>query len=171
MSSTMMMERTGMSVPGMGVPGMGTPVVGGQVTVPTTPNYLMVPRCTYKFETCQGGCKIYCVCDDKTACSMMQNLCSMLTGGVCSCCVYYNGMPVCTYNFTMGMCTCETTEQGVCFTCTSGDTKCCEMIQAYCQCLSTMVKDGCHCCFYMCNTPVCYGCCESSVACKTSTKK
>ena len=36
----------------------------------------------------------------------------------------------------MGMCKCEMTENGVCVTCTSGDSKCCEMIQACCDCLS-----------------------------------
>ena len=32
MSSTMMMERTGMGMPGMGVAGMGVPTMGGPTT-------------------------------------------------------------------------------------------------------------------------------------------
>ena len=57
-----------------------------------------------------------------------------------------NGMMVCTCNLTMGLCRCEMTEQGVSLTCTSGDTKCCEMIQACCDCMTTMLKCGCTCC-------------------------
>jgi hypothetical protein len=32
------------------------------------------------------------------------------------------------------------------------------MIQACCECMSTMMKDGCMCCVMMNNTPVCCGC-------------
>ena len=145
--STMMMERTGMA-------GMGT-----SAAMPTTPNWMMVPRCTFKFEKCTGGMKIYCVCDDKVACSMMQNLCTMLAGGMCSCCMMMNGMMVCCCNLTMGMCKCEMTEKGVTVTCTSGDAKCCDMIQACCDCMTTMMKAGCTCCVMMNNTPVCCGNC------------
>src|SRR5688500_18909480 len=63
MSNTMMMERTGMAYPGTGYPGVGTPVGATGVS---TPNYVMVPRCTYKFENCPCGMKIWCACDDKT---------------------------------------------------------------------------------------------------------
>ena len=100
-------------------------------------NFVMVPRCTIKMEKCTGGMKITCVCDDKMACSMMQNLCTMLAGGMCSCCCMMNGMMVCCCNLTMGMCKCEMTKDGCCITCTSGDTKCCEMIQACCDCMTT----------------------------------
>src|SRR5437016_3390581 len=55
MSSTLMMERTGMGMPGMGVPGMGVPTMGPQTGAPTSGNYVMVPRCTLKFEKCAGG--------------------------------------------------------------------------------------------------------------------
>jgi len=124
-------------------------------------NWLVVPRCTLKFEKCQGGMKVQCVCDDKVACSMMQNLCTMLQGGMCSCCVQMNGMTVCTVNFTMGLCKCEMTEHGVCVTCTSGDQKCCEMIQACCDSLYCLVNSGCTCCVLMNNTPICCGTTES----------
>lgn len=164
MNSTMMMERSGMGMPGMGVPGMGAPGMGTVTGAPTSPNYVMVPRCTMKFEKCTGGMKLTCACDDTMACSMMQNLCTMLAGGLCSCCVMHNGMIVCTCNFTMGHCKCEMTDKGVSFTCTSGDAKCCEMIQAYCDCLGTMVNAGCTCCVLMNNTPVACGCCESAPA-------
>src|SRR5579884_3413038 len=130
MSSTMMMERTGLGMPGMGMPGMGASTVGTPPVAAPTSNYLMVPRCSMKFEKCQGGMKIICSCDDPMACSMMQNLCSMLQGGMCSCCCTLHGMVVCCCYLTMGMCKYEMTEDGCCITCTSGDSKCCEMIQA-----------------------------------------
>ena len=159
MSSTMMMERTGTSVPGMGYPSYGTPTVGAPTGMTTGTNWMMVPRCTFKVEKTTGGCKITCVCDDKMAASMVQSLCTMLAGGMCSCCVMLNGMTVCTCNFTMAICKCDMTKDGVCVTCTSGDAKCAEMIQACCDCLSTMLKSGCTCCLLMNNTPVCCGCC------------
>jgi hypothetical protein len=68
-----------------------------------------------------------------------------------------NGMVVCTCNLTMGMCQCEMTKDGVKITCTSGDPKCCEMIQACCECMACMMKDGCTCCILMNNMPVCCG--------------
>jgi hypothetical protein len=68
-----------------------------------------------------------------------------------------NGMMVCTYNLTMGMCRCEMTEQGMCMTCTSGDPQCCAMLQACCDSLCCMMEAGCTCCFMMNQTPVCCG--------------
>src|SRR5712691_5948169 len=125
MSTAMMMERTGMAMPGMstsGMPGMGTPA-----TMPTTSNWMMVPRCTFKVEKCTGGMKINCICDDKMAVSMLQNLCTMMAGSMCSCCCMMNGMMVSCCNLTMGMCKVDMTKDGCCITCTSGDAKCCEM--------------------------------------------
>jgi hypothetical protein len=162
MSSAVMMERTGVGVPGMSVPGVGTPTVGAPTGVPGGVNYLVVPRGTVRFEKCTGGFKIYCTCDDKTACSMVQNLCTMLAGGMCSCCVTYNGLTCCCCNFTMGMCKCEMTDAGVCFTCTSGDTPCCQMLQSCCDCVCAMVEAGCCCCVCLSGTPVCCGTCDSS---------
>src|SRR5438034_833090 len=118
MMSTMMTERTG-----MGMPGMGT-TMGSPTGMPTGTNWLMVPRCTFKVEKCQGGMKITCSCEDKMAVSMVQNLCTMLQGGMCSCVCTMNGMTVCCCNLTMAMCKCEMTKDGVSVTCTSGDTKC-----------------------------------------------
>jgi hypothetical protein len=154
--TTMMMDRgtmTGMASAGMASPGMGTPM-----GMPTGMNMMMVPRCTLVIEKCTGGMKISCSCEDKTACSMMQNMCTMLAGGMCSCCMMMNGMMVCCCNLTMGMCKCEMTPKGCSITCTSGDAKCCEMIQACCACMNTLLKAGCTGCVMMNNTPVCCGC-------------
>jgi hypothetical protein len=156
MTNTMMMDRTGMGMPGMGMPGMGSSPMGG-TTAPMMPNMLMVPRCTMKMEKCTGGMKIVCSCDDPMACSMMQNLCMMLQGGMCSLCCMMNGMMVCCCNLTMGMCKCEMTKDGCCLTCTSGDAECCKMIQACCDCMATMMACGCTCCCCMNNTPICCG--------------
>jgi hypothetical protein len=155
--STVMVERTGMGMPGVGVPGLGTPPLGAPTGTPMAANWLMVPRCTLRFEKCQGGLKVHCVCDDKMACSMVQNLCQMLQGGMCSCYVQFNGMTVCMCNFTMGLCKCDLTDSGVVVTCTSGDSKCSEVLQAYCECLNTQMNAGCTCCVLMNNTPVCCG--------------
>src|SRR5262245_28690779 len=162
MSSTMMMERTGMGIPGMGLPGVGTPTLGAPTAFPSATNWMMVPRCTYKFEKCQGGFKIHCICEDKLACSMIQNLCSALAGGMCSCCCMLNGLQVYYCNLTMGMCKYETTDKGCTITCTSGDQKCCEMIQACCDCLHCLFESGCTCCVLINSTPVCCGTTEMS---------
>jgi hypothetical protein len=172
MSSTLMMERTGMGLPGMTMPGLGAPTLGAPTGVASTGGYLMVPRCHLKFEKCTGGLKLTCTCDDKMACSMLQNLCTMLAGGMCSCCVTLNGLTVCTCNLTMGLCRCEMTETGCTLTCTSGDQKCCEMIQACCDCLSTLLNAGGTCCLLMNNTPVACGCYETTSSMgKTPAKK
>ena len=157
MSSTMMMERTGMALPGMGVPGLTPSSVGTPTGLPVGTNWMMVPRCTFKVEKCTGGVKVTCTTDDKMACSMMQNLCTMLAGGMCSCFMMMNGMMVCGCNLVMGMCKCEMTKDGVSITCTSGDAKCAEMIQACCDGMAALLKGGCTCCLMMNHTPVCCG--------------
>ncbi len=166
MSSATTTERT-TGYPGMGVSGFATPTVGTPTGVSGTTNWMMVPRCTFKVEKCTGGFKLTCSCEDKMACSMVQNLCTMLAGGLCSCCVMMNGMLVCCCNLTMGVCKFESTSDGVCLTCTSGDASCCSMIQACCDCLSCMMEAGCTCCFLVNNTPVCCGTTDSS---KSGTK-
>ena len=152
---TAMMNPTMMGMSPTMPTGMGMPTTGATPAM----NVPMVPRCTMKFEKCQGGMKITCSCTDQTACGMMQNLCTMLAGGMCSCCCMMNGMLVCTCNLVMGMCKCDMTKDGCVVTCTSGDAKCAEMIQACCDCMSTMMKAGCTCCLMMNGTPVCCGCC------------
>ena len=165
---TTMTERAGMAMPGMAMPGMGMSGMTAPATMPPA-GWMMVPRCTYKFEKCTGGMKITCACDDKMACTTLQQLCTMLAGGMCSCCVMMNGMMVCCCNLTMGLCKCEMTDKGICVTCTSGDAKCCEMIQSCCDCLSCMCNAGCTCCLLMNNTPVCCGYTET--VSKTASKR
>jgi hypothetical protein len=151
-------------MPGVGIPGLGTSSVGTPTGVPMGVNYMMVPRCSVKVEKCTGGLKITCTGEDKLAYSMVQNLCTMLAGGMCSCCAIMNGMTVCYCNLTMGLCKCEMIENGVCITCTSGDAHCCQMIQACCDSLCCMIEAGCTCCVLMNNTPVCCGTSELSKA-------
>lgn len=171
MTSAVMMERSGTGIQGMNVPGLGTSSTTTPGSYAAGTNWLMVPRCTFKVEKCQGGFKCYCSCDDKLATSMVQNLCTMLAGGLCSCCVMQNGMTVATFNFTQGMCRCEPTENGFCFTCTSGDQQCCEMIQSCCDTLCCQMDRGCTCCFLMNNTPVCCGCSETGKSCGATKGK
>src|SRR5437868_12575367 len=116
--ASVMMERTGMGVPGMPGSMAGVPGVSAPSGAPASTSWLMVPRGTLKVEKCQGGMKITCSCEDKTAASMVQNLCTMLAGGMVSCCCMMNGMVVCTCNLTMGMCKCEMTKDGCTITCT-----------------------------------------------------
>jgi hypothetical protein len=165
--STMMMERTSMGMPT--VPGLSAPL-GAPTQTPFMPNWLMVPRCTFKVEKCQGGMKVTCVCEDKLACTMVQNLCQMLAGGLCGCSVTCNGMTVCQFNWTMGLCRWEPTSDGVCFWCTSGDSQCCEMIQSWCDCLCSLLECGCTCCFTVNQTPVCCGGSESTKTTHKSKK-
>jgi hypothetical protein len=154
MMASMMMERTNVGVSNM--PSYATPAVGSPTNVPVG-NFFMVPRCTYKFEKCTGGIKVYCQCEDQVTAQMVQNLCTMLAGGMCGCYVMCNGVCVCTYNFTFGMCQFEKINNGVCFTCTSGDTNYCNMIQSWCDCFNTMYNYGCTVCFTCNNTPICCG--------------
>ena len=158
MSSAMMMERTGMTMPGM-MGSMGTAPMTGTGAPMSGMNFMMVPRCTFKVERTDKGMKLVCSCSDKMACTMMQNLCTAMQGGMCSYCVMMNGMTICSCNLTMGMCKCDMTKDGVCINCTSGDKSCCEMIQACCDSLSAMLNAGCTCCVMMNNNPVCCGCC------------
>ncbi len=172
MTSTTMMERTGMAMPGVSYPNYGQPAYSapGYGTMPGV-SYFNVPRCTFKVERTTDGFRVHCGCDDQAACSVMQSLCTALTGGACCCCVNYNGMTVCTYNFTMGLCRWENVEKGVCFSCTSGDPKCGATLQTWCDCMNAMIAAGCYCTFYVNNTPVCCGCCETSSAKTTPAKR
>jgi hypothetical protein len=160
MSSAMMMERPGTAFPGMGVPGYQTPPAPTGMAAGT--NWMMVPRCMIRMEKMSGGFKMTCSCDDKLATSMVQNLCTMLQGGMASCAVMYNGMPCCTCHFVMGMCRCEPTDSGVSLMCTSGDQHCSEMLQACCDCITVMLEAGCTCCFLINHTPICCGTTEHS---------
>jgi len=153
MNSALMMERGTTTMPGM-----STGSMTGTSGMPASMNMMMVPRCTIRMEKCEGGMTMKCTSDDKMAVAMMQNLCTMLAGSMCSCCMMMNGMMACCCNLTMAICKCETMDDGVCITCTSGDKACGEMIQACCDCCSSMMKAGCTCCIMMGNMPICCGC-------------
>ncbi len=152
----MMTERAGMGMPGMGVGAAGAPMMGAPAAA-TAASWMMVPRGAIKMARCQGGMKITCACSDAVAAGMVQNLCTMLAGGMCSCFMMMNGMMVCGCNLVMGMCKCEMTKDGVSITCTSGDAKCAEMIQACCDGMAALLKGGCTCYLMMNHTPVCCG--------------
>jgi hypothetical protein len=159
MTSTMMMDRTNVQGTTPTMPGMGQPGT----------NFLMVPRCTYKFEKTKDGIKVVCLCEDPMARSMMQNLCTALLGGMCTCVCTLNGVNVCTVNLTMGLTRCEMTDTGCTITCTTGDEMCCKMIQSCCDCLMTLCNAGCTCCVLINNTPICCGFSESQV--KATTRR
>ena len=152
MKSMMTMDRAA-----MGMPGMGT-TMGSNMPMAGNMNMMMVPRCTIKMEKCKDGMKMMCVCPDEMSAAMMQNLCNMM-GGMMSCCMMMNGMMVMCCNMTMGMCKFEATKDGICMTCTSGDAKCCQMIQACCDAMMSMMESGCTCCVCMNGMPVCCGTC------------
>jgi len=151
MNGTVMMERTAMGMPNTTVGGTALGGTGGVMA----PNLLMVPRCTVKMERCTGGLTITCTAEDVTARTMMQNLCKMMAGGMCSVACMCNGMMVCCCNLTMGLCKCEMTKEGCKITCTSGDKMCCDMIQGCCDCLAACMAAGCTCCVMMGGTPIC----------------
>ena len=137
MSSTMFMERSGVGMQGFASP-TGAPMAG-----PGPGNWCVLPSCKMKIEKCTGGLKITCKCDDAVACAMMQNLCNMLAGGMCSCSCMMNGMMVCNCNMIMGMCKTEMTKDGCIITCTSGDAGNMAMIQGCCDCMAACLKAGC----------------------------
>lgn len=161
MTSTMMMDRT--------MAQTVTPT--GPMTATPGASFLMVPRCTFEFVKTKEGMKVVCKCDDPVAKSMMQNLCTALMGGMCSCVCTMNGTTVCAVNFTMGMTRCEMTDAGCTLTCTTGDAKCCEMIQSCCDCLTTVCNAGCTCCVLINNTPVCCGYTEAQMKTMTTAKR
>jgi hypothetical protein len=93
MTGAMMLDRAGVGVSGMGAMGVGT--MPRSTRMPGGMNMMMAPRGTIAMEKCTGGMKMTCRSDDKAAAGMIQNLCTMLAGGMCSCCSMMNGMPVC----------------------------------------------------------------------------
>ena len=152
------MNASGMqgTAPGMGMGMTGSmPGMMGQMA----PNMMMVPRCTMKVEKVAGGMKMTCMCDDPSARAMMQNLCQMTVGGMCSVGCMMNGMMVACCNLSCGMCKMEMTKDGCMMTCTSGDKSCEGMIQGCCDCIMACMKAGCTCCMMMGGVPVC--CCVS----------
>ena len=137
---------------------MGNGMMAGNMSMPAGQmNMMMMPRAMMKMEKCEGGMKVMCTCRDETACNMMQNLCSMLSGGMVSMCAMMNGMMMMNCNMMMGMCKCEMVPDGMCMTWTSKDPMMCEMIQNCCDCMKSMMDNGCTMMMCMNNTPVC--CC------------
>ena len=174
MTSMATMERTGMAgvtFPGYGQQGFGTQGYGTTPFVQPGVSVFSVPRCTFKSERTTDGWKANCICEDQAACSVLQSLCSAMQGGACCCTISCNGVPVCNYNFTLGLCRWENTDKGVCFHCTSGDPKCCTALQTWCDCFSAMISAGCYCTFYINGTPICCGCCDSTSGKTTATKR
>jgi hypothetical protein len=121
-------------------------------------NMMMIPRATMKMEKCENGMKMMCMTKDETAAAMMQNLCSMLNGGMTSVCMMMNGMKMMECNMMMGMCKCEMTMDGMMITWTSGDEMMCNMIQKCCDCMMKMMECGYTAVMCMNNTPVCCCC-------------
>ncbi len=157
MATTKMMERTGMPMAGMPMAG-ATGTMGAAAPAAPGMNMMMVPRCAMTFAKCAGGMQVTCKCDDKVSAAMLQNLCTMMAGGMLSCCCLMNGMTVCCYNMMMAHCKCEATDDGVCITCTSGDPACVAMIEACCTSMASMMKADCCCCLMMNNMPICCSC-------------
>ena len=101
MSTTMMMDRSGLAMPGMPMSGTGG-MMGSSVPAPASTNMMMVPRCTMTFSKCPGGMKVMCVCDDKVfrrhASESLHHdgrrFCAVAAGVM-------NGMMVCCCNLTM----------------------------------------------------------------------
>jgi hypothetical protein len=155
MSSMTMFERSTMA----GATGtMSLPVPSVPAMPPAMGNMCMVPRCSISLEKSEGGMKITCSCEDEVACTMLQNMCKMLAGGMCCCSCTMNGMSICQCNLAMCKCECTMTEDGVCLTCTSGDKACCDMVHACCDCIAKCIKAGCLCCVSLGGMPVCCGC-------------
>ena len=154
------MERGGMCMSAMNGMAMGHPMDMRAPMMGTNApmNMMMMPRCTMKMEQRKDGMALMCAGVDAVASGMMQNLCAMLVNGMVSCAMMMNGMVMMNCNFTMGMCACEMTGDGMCVTCTSGDTKCLSMITDMCACMMSMMKAGCSCCLMMNGTPVACGC-------------
>ena len=138
-----------------GTSNMSMPMGMNMGTMPSTMPSMMVPRCTMKMEKMANGMKVTCMCDDKTSAAMLQNLCTMMAGGMMGGCMMMNGMTMCQCNMTMGMCKVEMTDMGCVMTCTSGDAMCCKMIQCMCDCMMGMMMPGCTCYMMMNGMPMC----------------
>lgn len=120
-------------------------------------NMMMIPRVNMKMEKCENGIKVMCMTKDETSAAMMQNLCSMLNGGMVSMCMMMNGMKMMEFNMMMGICKYEMTMDGISMTWTSGDNMICQMMQRCCDCMMSMMDCGCTAVMCMNSTPIC--CC------------
>jgi hypothetical protein len=153
--NTMMKSDRGMMMnAGMNMAPMMASPMGNTGMTSMMPS-MMVPRCTMKMEKMANGMKVTCMCDDETSAAMLQNLCTMMAGGMMGCCMMMNGMTMCQCNMTLGMCKVEMMEMGCVMTCTSGDAMCCKMIQCMCDCMMGMMMPGCTCYMMMNGMPMC----------------
>lgn len=153
MNTMMTTERMGM----MGMPmGMQMPM-NAMPAMMSGANGMMLPRCTMKMEKMAGGMKCTMMCEDKTAATMMQQLCMMNANGMMGMCCMMNGMMCCQCMMPMGTCKMEMMEMGCMMTCTSGDAMAGKMIQACCDCMTSMMMPGCTIYMMMNGMPMC--CC------------
>lgn len=155
MSSSVVMERP--SVGAAAGTSLGWQPGSLPASAPAGGNWCVLPRCELRFEKCNGGFKIHCVCEDDVSSATLQNLCRMLCDGLCSCCCTANGIPICQCNLASGRCTCEITKDGCCISCISGDKACAKTLQACCDCLSCCCEAGSCCYISFNNTPICCG--------------
>lgn len=118
-----------------------------------------LPRCEMRLERCEGGCKIYCSCDDANDRRALQAVCEKLAGKMCCMTCSLNGEALCHCCLTCcdRTCECTRTADGVCIACTSNDGNCCDLIQAMCDCIRRCQECGCECTLCCDETPVC--CC------------
>ena len=116
--------------------------IGGAPAAGPAP-WFVVPRCELKWAKSEGGFTLTCRCEDEVATATLHNLCKILAGGACSSSCTYNGIAVCQCNFAVGHTHCEYSKNGVKITCTSGDEKCRELLQACCECCKACCDDGC----------------------------
>ena len=130
-------------------------MMSAPMSMPGNAMGMMMPRCTIRMERMAGGMRMTCMGVDEMSTRMMQNLMGLMGSGMMSCAMMMNGMPVMRCNMTMGMCRPEMTDDGMVITYTSGDSNMMGMIQACCDCMSTMMQQGCSCCVMMNNIPVC----------------
>ena len=116
-----------------------------------------LPRCEMRVERCDGGCKIYCSCDDAEDRRALQAAGEKMAGKLCSVSCSLHGEPICHCTFNCCDCTCECTRtaEGMCLTCVSCDPACCEMVQAICDCIARCQECGCDCMLHCGETPIC----------------
>jgi hypothetical protein len=155
----MMATDRGMTMPaGMGMTSMMPMGMGPMMASPMAgmgAMGMMMPRCRMTFEKMANGMKMTCMCDDKAQAAMLQSLCMMMQGGMCTCCMMMNGTMCCCCNMSMGVCRMEMTDMGVSMTCTSGDQHMMKMMHANCDCMNAMMMPGMTCCMMMNGMPVC----------------
>jgi hypothetical protein len=115
--------------------------------------------CEFSFEKCKGGFRITCGCDDSLECADMQGLCAAICERNCSICCVRDGIEICNFNLSCCQCLCDNTKDGCCISCCNN--KCCDMLQAICDCLQCCCENSC--CCYVCfgDKCCCFGGCSA----------